>query len=69
MVTRFHVQLDRGDTIQVARQNLEQTSHEDEGMRGERIRVGWRREHTVAVAEPDGTRVGSGAENQTEEEI
>ena len=65
MVTRFHVELDRGDTIQVARQNLEQTSHEDERMRGERIRVGWRREHTVAVAEPDSS---DGAGNHTEEE-
>ena len=68
MVTRFHVQLDRGDTLQVARQNQEQTSHEDEGMRGERIRVGWRREHTVAVAEPGRTPNGDGADNPTEEE-
>lgn len=51
MVTRFHVELDGGDRLQVARQNLEQTSHEDEGMRGRRVKVGWRREHTVAVAE------------------
>ena len=54
MVTRFHVALDDGDTLQVARQNLEQTSHEDEGMRGQRVKVGWRREHTVAVAEQQG---------------
>jgi putative spermidine/putrescine transport system ATP-binding protein len=69
MVTRFHVQLDLGDTIQVARQNQERTSHDDEGMRGERIRVGWRGEHTVAVAEPEGTHDAVGAENQSEEEI
>ena len=54
MVTRFHVELDGGDHLQVARQNLEQTSHEDEGMRGQRVKVGWRREHTVAVAEQQG---------------
>ena len=54
MITRFHVTLDGGDRLQVARQNLEQTSHEDEGMRGERVKVGWRREHTVAVAEQQG---------------
>ena len=66
MMTRFHVELDGGDMLQVARQNLEQTSHEDEGMRGERIRVGWRREHTVAIAGGDSV---DGAENQTEEEL
>ena len=66
MMTRFHVELDGGDVLQVARQNLEQTSHEDEGMRGERIRVGWRREHTVAIAGGDSV---DGAENQTEEEL
>ncbi len=54
MVTRFHVELDGGDRLQVARQNLEQTSHEDEAMRGQRVKVGWRREHTVAVAEQQG---------------
>jgi len=54
MMTRFHVALDGGDRLQVARQNLEQTSHEDEGMRGQRVKVGWRREHTVAVAEQQG---------------
>ena len=54
MITRFHVELDGGDRLQVARQNLEQTSHEDEGMRGQRVKVGWRREHTVAVAEQQG---------------
>jgi putative spermidine/putrescine transport system ATP-binding protein len=54
MVTRFHVALDGGDRLQVARQNLEQTSHEDEGMRGQRVKVAWRREHTVAVAEQQG---------------
>jgi putative spermidine/putrescine transport system ATP-binding protein len=54
MITRFLVELDGGDRLQVARQNLEQTSHEDEEMRGQRVKVGWRREHTVAVAEQQG---------------
>jgi putative spermidine/putrescine transport system ATP-binding protein len=54
MVTRFHVELDGGDQLQVARQNLERTSHDDERMRGQRVKVGWRREHTVAVAEKKG---------------
>ena len=63
MITRFHVELDGGDRLQVARQNLEQTSHEDEEMRGKRVRVGWRREHTVAVAEQEGSI------NRIEEEI
>ncbi|HET6830309.1 MAG TPA: ABC transporter ATP-binding protein [Solirubrobacterales bacterium] len=54
MVTRFHVELDDGDRLQVARQNLERTTHDDERMRGKRVKVGWRREHTVAVAEREG---------------
>ena len=54
---------ERQHRLQVARQNLEQTSHEDEGMRGERVKVGWRREHTVAVAEQQG--VGQSTEEET----
>ena len=50
MLTRFHVELDEGGRIQVARQNAEQTSHEDEQLRGAQVKVGWRSEHTVAVA-------------------
>ncbi len=49
MVTRFHVELAKGGRIQLARQNVEQTTHEDEGLRGREVKVGWRREHTVAV--------------------
>ena len=51
MVTRFHVDLDLGGSIQAARQNAETTSHADEvAMQGRQVKVGWRREHTVAVA-------------------
>jgi putative spermidine/putrescine transport system ATP-binding protein len=60
MVTRLQVELDRGGTIQVARQNSETTSHEDAHLREKRVRVGWRPEHTVAV--------GDQATKSTEEE-
>jgi len=51
MVTRFRIELDQGGSIQLARQNAETTSHaEEEGLRGRQVKVGWRREHTVAVA-------------------
>ncbi len=60
MVTRLHVDLDRGGSIQIARQNAETTSHEEDHLRGKRVRVGWRREHTVAVDDQ--------ATNSTEEE-
>jgi len=59
MVTRFHVELDDGGSIQLARQNAETTSHQaEEALRGRQVKVGWRREHTVAVA--DGGSNGSG---------
>jgi putative spermidine/putrescine transport system ATP-binding protein len=60
MVTRLHVDLDQGGSIQVARQNTETTSHEDDHLHGKRVQVGWRREHTVAV--------GDQASNTEEEE-
>ena len=49
MVTRFLVDLDEGGELQVVRQNLETTSAEDQEQRGRKVKVGWRREHTVAV--------------------
>ena len=49
MVTRLHVALDAGGEIQVARQNSETTSATDDELRGSQVRVGWRREHMVAV--------------------
>jgi putative spermidine/putrescine transport system ATP-binding protein len=60
MVTRLQIDLDQGGSIQVARQNTETTSHEDDHLHGKRVQVGWRREHTVAV--------GDQAPNTEEEE-
>jgi putative spermidine/putrescine transport system ATP-binding protein len=54
MLTRFHVELDRGGRIQVARQNSEQSTNEDESLRGTQVKVGWRSEHTIAVAGREG---------------
>jgi putative spermidine/putrescine transport system ATP-binding protein len=66
MVTRFHVDLDGGGSIQLARQNAETTSHEaEEAMRGRQVKVGWRREHTVAVADR-GTSVNQAKDQQEE---
>jgi putative spermidine/putrescine transport system ATP-binding protein len=49
MLTRFTVELDAGGELQVVRQNLETTSAEVLGQRGERVTVGWREEHTSVV--------------------
>lgn len=55
MVTRLHVDLDAGGAIQVARQNTETTSQqEDESLPGRQVRVGWQREHAVAVGDQSG---------------
>jgi putative spermidine/putrescine transport system ATP-binding protein len=48
-VTRFTVALDAGGELQVVRQNLETSSAEVLGRRGERVTVGWRGEHTSAI--------------------
>jgi putative spermidine/putrescine transport system ATP-binding protein len=49
MVTRFTVALDAGGELQVVRQNLETSSAEVLGQRGQRVTVGWREEHTSAI--------------------
>jgi putative spermidine/putrescine transport system ATP-binding protein len=49
-VTRYVVALDSGGELVVVRQNLETTSEEALGQRGRNVTVGWRPEHTVAVA-------------------
>ena len=55
MVTRLHVALEAGGEIQVVRQNTETTSqHEDESLPGRQVRVGWQREHAVAVGSQSG---------------
>jgi putative spermidine/putrescine transport system ATP-binding protein len=50
MVTRYLVQLGDGGELQVVRQNLETSSAEALELVGREVVVGWRPEHTVAVA-------------------
>ena len=49
MVTRYLVALDAGGELQVARQNLETSSEEAQGLRGQRVKVGWRDAHAAAI--------------------
>jgi putative spermidine/putrescine transport system ATP-binding protein len=49
-VTRYLVELDAGGELVVVRQNLETSSQEALEQRGREVAVGWRPEHTVAVA-------------------
>jgi putative spermidine/putrescine transport system ATP-binding protein len=56
MLTRFTVELDAGGELQVVRQNLETSSAEVLGQRGERVTVGWREEHTSVVPGNEETR-------------
>jgi putative spermidine/putrescine transport system ATP-binding protein len=49
-VTRYLVDLDAGGELVVVRQNLETSSQEALEQRGRQVTVGWRPEHTVAVA-------------------
>jgi putative spermidine/putrescine transport system ATP-binding protein len=51
MVTRYIVQLDRGDELVVVRQNLETSSQEALQARGRRVRLTWRPEHTYTLEE------------------
>jgi len=55
MVTRFMVELDRGDELQVVRQNLEMTSAEALEQRGRRVRVGWSDSHAYAIPGSEAT--------------
>ncbi len=48
--TRYLVALDDGGELQVVRQNLETSSADALEQRGRQVKVGWRPEHTVAVA-------------------
>src|SRR4051794_16505272 len=50
MITRYLVALDAGGELQVVRQNLEMSSAEAQEQAGREVVVGWRPEHTVAVA-------------------
>jgi putative spermidine/putrescine transport system ATP-binding protein len=51
MITRYLVALDAGGELQVVRQNLETSSAEALAQVGREVVVGWRPEHTVAVAD------------------
>jgi putative spermidine/putrescine transport system ATP-binding protein len=54
MVTRYLVDLEAGGELQVVRQNLETTSAEVQGLRGRKVKIGWRSDQTVAVGEEEG---------------
>jgi putative spermidine/putrescine transport system ATP-binding protein len=49
-ITRYLIELDSGGELQVVRQNLETSSQEALEQGGRKVSVGWRPEHTVAVA-------------------
>ena len=49
MVTRYHVELDRGGTLMVIRQNLETSSADALEARGRRVRLEWRPEHMFEI--------------------
>ena len=49
MVTKYLVELDAGDRLQVVRQNLETTSSHALEMRGRTVRVAWRAEQASAI--------------------
>ena len=51
MITRYLVELEAGGTLQVIRQNLESTSEEELGRKGQKVVVGWSPEHTVPIRE------------------
>jgi putative spermidine/putrescine transport system ATP-binding protein len=49
MVTKYLVELDGGDRLQVVRQNLETTSADALELRGARVQVAWRSEQASAI--------------------
>jgi putative spermidine/putrescine transport system ATP-binding protein len=51
MVTRYLVELDAGDRLQVVRQNLETTSSQALEMRGRAVQVAWRLEQASAIGQ------------------
>ena len=51
MITRFLVELDQGGEVQVVRQNLDSSRVGEHEGPGQQVEIGWRREHTVAVAD------------------
>ena len=55
MVTRYLVDLDAGGSLQVVRQNLEETSAQAFDQQGKRVTVGWREGQTYEIGEEEGT--------------
>jgi hypothetical protein len=53
MVTKYLVELEDGDRLQVVRQNLETTSSHALEMRGRTVRVAWRSVQTSAIGTDD----------------
>jgi putative spermidine/putrescine transport system ATP-binding protein len=51
MVTKYLVELDTGDRLQVVRQNLETTSSHALEMRGRKVRVAWRSEQASVIGQ------------------
>jgi len=51
MVTRYLVDLEAGGSLQVVRQNLEESSAEAFDQRGRRVTVGWREGQTYAIGQ------------------
>jgi ABC-type Fe3+/spermidine/putrescine transport system ATPase subunit len=49
VLTRYHVELDRGGELMVVKQNLETSSSEALEARGRRVRVEWRPGHTYEI--------------------
>jgi putative spermidine/putrescine transport system ATP-binding protein len=47
--TRFVVDLDAGGRLVALQQNIHRTSSDVQGMRGERVRLVWRRDHEYKV--------------------
>jgi putative spermidine/putrescine transport system ATP-binding protein len=48
--TRYEIALERGGELIVTQQNLETSHDEARQLRGQRVRVGWREQQTVAIA-------------------
>ena len=55
MVTRYLVDLEAGGSLQVVRQNLEETSAQAFDQRGKRVTVGWSEGQTYEIGEEEGT--------------
>lgn len=56
MVTRLHVRLDSGGTIQLARQNLDTESSSQNEAINAQVTVGWRSDHIVPIQPQTGNK-------------